>query len=303
LEPDLLLSPGSPSDNLSLTPDCLLSPTLTLPPASPASVLQDKNVTASVIGVKRRVKGIQSIKESIREETQRFGVKMSLHESVFKCNQCDFQCPEVAEYIARKHASRKNCLYKPSVLKKPIVYQKCRECDFSTKFTKELKVHVKIHMEKKHICSICSKSFLERRVYRQHVRDHAKGYICEQCNSSFAREGELKRHIKFKHKDKLLQETMKEKLSRARNMEAMGLIEETRNIYTELVTSFRVKNIKEKYSQFEQRHGNYKRALELLKETIPKISAQIKCNQCGKQFSNKYNLVRHKEKSCVRKPQ
>lgn len=303
MEPDLLLSPGSPSDNISLTKDSLISPSLTLSPASPASVQQHKNVTASVIGVKRRVKGIQSIKESIREETQRFGDKMSLHENVFKCNQCDFQCPEVAEYIARKHASKKSCLYKPFVLKKPIVYQKCCECDFSTNVTKELKVHVKIHMEKKHICSICSKSFLERKVYRQHVKDHAKDYMCEKCHSIFAREGELKRHINFMHKDKLLRETMQEKLSRARNMEAMGLIEETRNIYTELLSAFRVKNIREKYSQFEQRNGNYKRALELLKETIPKLSAKLKCNQCGKQFSSKYNLVRHKGKSCVRKPQ
>ena len=155
----------NPSDSLSLTPDCLLSPSLDLPPASPASVQQYKNVTASVIGVQRRVSGILSIKESICEETQKFGDKFSLHESVFKCNDCDFQCPKVAEYLARKHASRKTCLYKSFKLKKPTLY-KCPECDFSTNVKKVLHGHVKIHMEKKHVCSICSKSFSDRKAQR-----------------------------------------------------------------------------------------------------------------------------------------
>ena len=291
----------NPSDSISLTPEFLLSPSFTLPSASPASVQHHKNVTASVIGVKRRVTGILSIKESIREETQMFGDKFILHESVFKCKDCDFQCPEVAEYLARKHASRKTCLYKSFKMKKPILYN-CPECDFSTNVKKVLHGHVKIHMEKNHVCSICNKSFLVRKIYRQHVKCHIKNYLCQKCPSSFAKEGELKRHINFRHKDKLLQETMQQKLSRAKNIEALGLIEEARSIFTEMLNEFTVKTVKEQFSQFEERNGNFKRALELLKETIAKTSAQLKCNLCGNQFSSKYNLLRHKGLTCVRKP-
>ena len=178
----------------------------------------------------------------------------------------------------------------------------CPECDFSTSVKKVLHGHVKIHMEKKHVCSICSKSFLDRKVYRQHVKYHAKYHLCQKCPSSFAKEGELKRHISFRHKDKLVRETMQQKLLRAKNIEARGLIDEARHIYTEMLNEFSVKTVKEQYSQFEERNGNFKKALELLKETIPKTSAQLKCNLCGNQFSNKYNLLRHKGSSCVRKP-
>ena len=298
--PLALTEPWKPSDSVPLTPDLLLSPTITLPSASPAaSVQQHQEFSAAVVGVKRRIKGIMSIKESIRDETQKFGEKIRCQDNVFMCNECDFKCPEVAEYIARKHASRNNCLFKSSKFKKIGISKKCYECDFTTQLNKEFHAHTKIHMEKKHVCSICRKSFLERKLYRQHVKDHVKAFMCDKCNCSFARNEELKRHISFKHKVKFERETLQEKLSKARSTEVMGMIEETRNMYTKMLNEFRVRTVNEQFSEFEERNGNFKRALELLKETVPKASAQFKCNRCGKKFSNKYNLARHQKLSCI----
>ena len=82
--PLALTEPWKPSDSVPLTPDLLLSPTITLPPASTASVQQHHEFSAAVVGVKRRIKGIMSIKESIRDETQN-SVKKYVVRIMFLC--------------------------------------------------------------------------------------------------------------------------------------------------------------------------------------------------------------------------
>lgn len=74
-----------------------------------------------------------------------------------------------------------------------IVEYKCKKCQKSFPRAKDANYHQK-HCEEA-ICTICSKTFLNRLALRRHMAVHEEKYKCQTCLKSFAGQASLKRHI------------------------------------------------------------------------------------------------------------
>ena len=62
-----------------------------------------------------------------------------------------------------------------------------------------LTMHMKVHSEKKYICSYCSKKFTFKKSLEIHIRSHTgeKPYHCDICSKDFTRQDSLHKHQKM----------------------------------------------------------------------------------------------------------
>ena len=244
------------------------------------------NSSKNVPMFKTKVKGIENIKESFRTETEKFESQMQLVNDFFVCDKCDFTCPFLAENIARKHCAQKKC-FKTKLVKIKCKVLTCDECGEQIEGKWKLKKHIKIHAVLKHKCSICDSEFLSRDIYRQHMKDHEKLYSCDECDSKFTRKVQILIHKNKKHgdhvrKSKVVRQTIKLQLEKARTNEIAGLLDQARLIFVKLLEENKNnKKVKLLFSEFEERYGNFKAALKLNKSMQAKPEEQMECTDCG----------------------
>ena len=190
--------------------------------------------------------------------------------------------------------------------RKTIVCNYCNDI-FSKK--RNLDRHVNIlHIEVK-TCTVCSKVFKNKNIYRQHVKDHAKTYQCDECLVQVTRKVQLKIHKRSKHdptKLKLVDgpvkstnDSLNTKIGNAIQEEKYGNIEIARSLYKSLLLAYDGRDlgtgkIKRYMAEFEERNGNYKESLKILKGFVNKIKThQVKCDVCDKEFKSEFSLKRH----------
>ena len=122
--------------------------------------------------------------------------KWRAHRLVFhKCDQCDYQTKY--KYQLKRHFLKHSS-------DQPFA---CDECGRRCKSADALKSHMKIiHTgERKHICNFCGKKFKTATNLGSHTRLHTKEYEaqCETCGKNFAQKYNYKMHIKKHHSVKV----------------------------------------------------------------------------------------------------
>ncbi len=73
----------------------------------------------------------------------------------------------------------------------------CRLCEYQNvgKDSNMLREHIgRMHMEKKHICNVCSKGYGLYRDLKRHIRTHSASYPCNQCGKIFKQMRGLRAH-------------------------------------------------------------------------------------------------------------
>ena len=117
--------------------------------------------------------------------------KWRAHRLVFhKCDQCDYQTKY--KYQLPRHLSTHSS-------DQPFA---CDECGTRCKSAATLKSHKIIHTgERKHICNFCGKKFRTSGQLQAHTRLHTKEYVaqCETCGQNFAQKCNYKLHIEKHH--------------------------------------------------------------------------------------------------------
>ncbi|XP_019637300.1 PREDICTED: zinc finger protein 879-like [Branchiostoma belcheri] len=112
----------------------------------------------------------------------------------YRCNNCEF----VAETEEEVHQHQLSVGHQRT--------HKCRHCDFTTHWQKNLILHEKRHSEtEKYIsCEICRKD-VPKSTYRRHRERHSRKFTCSTCSKTFPEKGLLKIHTDFTHDNKVLQ--------------------------------------------------------------------------------------------------
>lgn len=102
----------------------------------------------------------------------------------------------------------------------------CVDCGKTYKSAKTLAVHSKTHsQDRPHVCPVCSKSFVRKDVYSQHMRAHDHQhpkYMCQECGKCFTRRNCLQAHHlhhmpEKKHACKICQKTYFTKINLKRH--------------------------------------------------------------------------------------
>ena len=170
-------------------------------------VSQPKKVASSGT-LKLRKSSVKTLKADNMNETAQFEGKIIFVDGMFRCNKCAFQCLEIEEIYARKHAKMSNCprsknkgggvlLEKNKQSRKSYRCEECNEvCEGKTRLNQHRKYE---HPSKKHKCSKCHREYNSRKCYRQHLNDHLLNFPCTLCQIKFPRLVHLNTHVKKNH--------------------------------------------------------------------------------------------------------
>ncbi|XP_053323278.1 zinc finger protein 845-like [Spea bombifrons] len=141
-------------------------------------------------------------------------------------------------------------------------------------------------------CNVCAKIFKHRQSLIRHLRIHSgeRPYTCPECGKTFNRKGILTVHQKTHQRQAMRQALNAQIMSpgdSAAESSGMNILErrhqeELRGPHPEAgvhASDQRVKTFKEK---------------RLLTKRLPRADKPYTCNECGRSFSLKYNLLAHK---------
>lgn len=153
-------------------------------------------------------------KEMFEEHLQKAGE----NHAGFKCDACDkeyanqqnldkhiqlYHVDHHCKYCNKEYSNRNNLLrhIQRSHGKQKFRDIPCSQCNkmFYTKW--QLKVHMNLHINKKHHCQYCDYHTVYPQALKTHVKIHTKQYncICDWCGKGFMNKCALKNHIASEH--------------------------------------------------------------------------------------------------------
>jgi uncharacterized Zn-finger protein len=105
----------------------------------------------------------------------------------FRCTKQDCAMTFIREEYLKKHV----LVYHTSKIKKPYkctTRTECIEKRIAFRTEGELNQHLKRHGPKKHVCTLCKKSFAMKSYLKAHYRSHTgeKPYQCGKCEKCFS---------------------------------------------------------------------------------------------------------------------
>lgn len=126
-----------------------------------------------------------------RDIKQENGHKPVPKQTLFNCNQCDFETEEIA--LIEHHIF---------VNHRKMVYQ-CEFCNYKATQKTHLKTHVRaLHLGFKHACGQCNFQGNRPDTLKNHILTKHLGikYTCQYCQRVFSDRSPLSRHMKQAHK-------------------------------------------------------------------------------------------------------
>ena len=208
-----------------------------------------------------------------------FSKHLNVHK-VIRCRKCQ-------KYVAANSVvyHKKLCLQKGNNEKK-----QCTLCDYSTHFN--LKRHMKVHQGRSYTCKMCpkrSKFFETEEKLQIHELQHNGQMIsCKLCDKQFSQPKNLYSHLKNMHKDKD-KEGQKEgfvnigNVHKDANESDREKVGRKRTIYTCTWADCHKKS-----------HDKKQLMKHILRHDAPKKGMKVYiCEDCGKEFGQKYRVERH----------